>query len=396
MGTSPERSENFDLPLSGDTLELRALLSGWVNVAANGLDGVTEASAMGIPAFSRGVELIAGTIAGLPLKTYAGEGASRRRVTSLLDDPTGPYDMTPFNWVEMQVMHLVCYREAYLLHIRNKAGAAVGYFPVHPDNVTKVEWLANGSKRFHVKNGTETKVYGTPEDPTNEGAIRQVLGPTMSGLRGTSLFQTHRRIFQIAIAAEKASAKTFTGALVSGLISMDGDEDVEEEEAQAIMEKLNQRIAGTDNAGRLAFINRHLKMTSWQMSNLDAQFAESRAFQIEEFARMLGLPPHLLAQTEKQTSWGTGVAEQNVGLARYTLMGYTSRLEAAYRKDLPGKEFAEFDYKGLLQGTPKDEIDLLLSQVAGGLLDANEARAILNLPPKTITTPTPQEAPPNG
>ncbi len=235
-------------------------------------------------------------------------------------------------------------------------------------------------------NGTST-VYGTPDDPTDEGAVVQILGPATTGLRGTSLFHTHLRIFQAAIAAEKASARTFTGALIGGLLTTEGEDEIEEGEADLILEKLNARVSGTDNAGRLAFVNRHLKLTNWQMSNLDAQFNESRAFQVEEFARMLGLPPHLLAAVDKQTSWGTGVAEQNLGLARYCLMAYTSRIESALTAQLPFPDFVEFDYKGLLQGTPKDEIDLLLAEVGGGLLERNEARAIINRPPSEEAIP---------
>jgi len=218
------------------------------------------------------------------------------------------------------------------------------------------------------------------------------LGPASTGLRGVSLFWTHRRIFQIAMAAEKASARTFTDALIGGLVTTDGEEDVDGDEAKLILEHLNGKVSGAENAGRLAFINRHLKLTNWQMSNLDAQFSESRAFQIEEFARMLGLPPHLLAAVDKQTSWGTGVAEQNLGLARYCLMAYTSRIEAALNTALPFPEFVEFDYKGLLQGTPKDEIDLLIAETGAGLLERNEARAVINLPPTTAPEPTAQGA----
>ena len=82
------------------------------------------------------------------------------------------------------------------------------------------------------------------------------------------------------------------------------------------------------------------------MTKRDAQFIESRSFQVEEVSRIYGVPPHLLGQTEKQTSWGTGVAEQNLGLSRYTLMGYTSRIESALVAVLAPAEFAEFDYKG--------------------------------------------------
>ena len=132
------------------------------------------------------------------------------------------------------------------------------------------------------------------------------------------------------------------------------------------------------------------------MTQRDAQFIESRSFQVEEVSRIYGVPPHLLGQTEKQTSWGTGVAEQNLGLSRFTLMGWTSRIESALAAVLPPTEFAEFDYRGLLAGTPQQEIELLIAQKNAGLLSADEARAILNRPPLPEQPAPPAPTPPGG
>jgi putative NIF3 family GTP cyclohydrolase 1 type 2 len=68
-------------------------------------------------------------------------------------------------------------------------------------------------------------------------------------------------------------------------------------------------------------------------------------------------------------------------------MGHTSRIESALRAILPPDHYAEYDYKGLLQGSPKDEIELLIAQVNAGILEANEARAILNRPPLAAAPP---------
>ena len=382
LGLSEPAQTHGTLDLSGDSPELRKLLAGVLTIGTNGLSVPDEANAFGIPAFSRGVELIAGTIAGLPLKTYQEAGATRRGVASAFDDPAGALGMVPFSWVETVIMHLVAYREAFLQHVTNDGGAVIGYWPIIPDAVQKVSRAASGHKRFdvHYADG-DTKTFGTPADPTSAGIITHILGPSISALRGTPLWETHRALFQIAIAAEQATARTFTGALIRGLVTTAADEDVDEAEALVLQEKLNAKIAGVEHAGEMAFVNRHLDFKAWQSTNADAQFNESRAFQIEEFARLLGMPPHLLAQTEKATSWGTGISEQNLGLSRYTLMGYTSRVESALKPLLPDGEFLEFDYKGLLQGAPAEEIKLLIEQVDAGILTKDEARAILNLAP---------------
>ncbi|MDM4723405.1 phage portal protein [Micromonospora sp. WMMA1363] len=56
----------------------------------------------------------------------------------------------------------------------------------------------------------------------------------------------------------------------------------------------------------IAVVNRRLKFSPWTMSATDAQFLQSRQFSVEEVARWFGVPPHLLMQTERQTSWGRG------------------------------------------------------------------------------------------
>ena len=166
-------------------------------------------------------------------------------------------------------------------------------------------------------------------------------------------------------------------------------------EAQAIMDKLNSRIAGVENANQMAFVNRHLAFHPWQMTNADAQFIETRIYCVEEFARITGLPPHLLAAIDKQTSWGTGIAEQNIGLARFCLMSYTSRIESAAKRVLPEGTYIEFDYKGLLQGSPAEEIRLTIEQVAAGIMSPEYAATLLQLPappaPREVSSGTQEE-----
>jgi len=183
-----------------------------------------------------------------------------------------------------------------------------------------------------------------------------------------------------AIAGDRAAAKMFaSGALHSGIVTP--EEDVTEEEAKTIKESLNAKVSGWENAGEIAVVNRRLKFTPWTMSLEDAQFLQSRQFQVEEIARWTGVPPHLLMQTEKQTSWGTGVAEQNRGLSRFTLQSYTSRTEERLSRLLPAPRFCEFDFAGLLQPAPEVEIPLLIQQVAAGLMTPNEARRIRGMDP---------------
>jgi len=171
---------------------------------------------------------------------------------------------------------------------------------------------------------------------------------------------------------------------------------VGDEDAQAIQMDINSKMLGPDKAGSMIMTNKRLTFTKWDQTNDEAQFLELRRYAREEAALMLGLPIYML-EPSKQTSWGTGILEQNLGLQRYTLAPTTSRIEEAISLFIsPSTKFVEFDYKGFLQGSPDIEIKLLLEQYTGGILSFEEVRRTLGLGPKnpndTFLTPTPVSA----
>lgn len=353
-------------------------LAEYFGVHADAVAGVSvsETTSLGVTAFWRGCNIVAGTIAGLPLKTYERVGDDgRRRVDSWLDDPGAPWGLTPFDWTRLIILHQLLRGNAYLRHATNVGGALIGAFPVYPSSVTP-KWVSYG-KEFEVRHDDGTR------ETLSDQEMSQVMGLSIDGLEGMSPLTLMRRAVALGIANEQ-SAGTVMGEGLSIRAIISPDEDWDEGDAEDIGRDLREKMTGVANAGGIAVVNRMLKTHELTMAltPADAQFLESRAFQVEEFARMTGVPPHLLMQTEKQTSWGTGVQEQNLGLQRYTLMGWTTPLEQTVTRLLPPGQFAEFDYKGLLQGTPAQEIALLIEQVTAGLLTVDEARAIMNLGPK--------------
>jgi HK97 family phage portal protein len=360
-------------------------LAEWFGLSGQTTAGVVvnESTSMGLTAVYRAVSIIAGTIAGLPLKTYRDlPDGTRERVASFLDNPDGPDGMTPFEWVELVLVHLLLHGNAYLLHVYNGAGGLAGLMPIHPMAVAVHPVRTDEEHRlydpfrryFKVTDfAGQTQIF-TPLDLTHVPALGS------DGLKGLSPIEANRQAIGTGLAGEKAAARMFaSGLLIGGMVS--GDEDMNQADAQAALDGIKAKVAGADHAGDVAFINAKLKFTPWTMPAVDAQFIESRIHQVEEVSRIFGIPPHLLGQTEKQTSWGTGVAEQNRGLARYTLMSWTTRLEQRLSRLLATPRFVEFDYAGLLQPAPEQEIPLLLSQVQGGLLSLDEARAVRNLGP---------------
>jgi HK97 family phage portal protein len=335
---------------------------------------VGESSVLGLAAVYRAVSLIAGTIASLPMRTIeTNKDGHTERARSFLDTPGGPTGPTPFEWKEQVLVHLLLHGNAYCAHIYGGAGQIVGLLPVHPLAVT-VEMQPDGSRLFTVSLADGTRrVF-------NSAQLTHIPALSTDGVAGLSPIAVARNVFGTSLAGDRAAARMFSnGAMISGLVTP--EEDLTEDEAKTIKDSLRQKIQGGNNSGDIAVINRKLRFEKWSMSAEDAQFLQSRAFQVEEIARFYGVPPHLLMQTEKQTSWGTGVQEQNRGLARYTLEPWTTRIQERLSRLLTGGRKCEFDYSAFVQPDPETEISLLIQQVEAGLLTINEARKIRNLPP---------------
>lgn len=361
---------------------------------------LTERTALGLSAFYRAGALISGTVAALPLHTYRTQADGQRDIVpSWLDDPGAPVDMTAFEWKEMIMWHLFLGGDAFLYHLYNGAGSMAGAQPIHPRSVT-VDWI----RPEHIDRGlVGRKVFsimledGTLVNDLDSRSITQIMGPSLDGLRGMSVISLARTSLGGAVAGDRAAKKMFeNGAMQSAIATP--DEDLEEGEAEAIQRDIDDK-SGVDNAARMIVVNRRLKITPWSMSAVDAEYLEQRKFGIEEVSRWTGVPPHLLMQTDKQTSWGTGVAEQNLGLRQYNLIGYTGRTEARLDRLTPRGQESRFDYAELERPSPKDETGLAIQKYQGGLATRNEGRLTVGLPKVSggdvffgeATAPAPQD-----
>lgn len=359
--------------------------SGWLSMQPGGAGvPVTEDTAMGSTAFYRGVSVIASTIATLPLRTYSTDQVTgeRRPVGSVFDDP-GAQFFTPFEWVELCMVHLVLHGNAYLLHLYNGAGQLAGFFPIHPLLVTP-EWVtdANGKvtgKRFKTNVGG-SDVYH------DETQMTQIMGLGTDGLKGLSVLTIARNAIGTGLAGDQAAARMFaSGMLIGGLVSTD-DESLTKDEGKAIIADLKARLTGSNNAGDIALVNASLKFSPWTMSAEDAQFLESRQYQVEEISRLLGVPKVLLAE-DGASSWGTGIGQLLAYMQKTTLVPWTTRFQQRLSRLLSNPRHTEFDYAGLLQGTPMEQTQLLAAQLAAGIIDTDEARAALNIPPRVPALP---------
>lgn len=344
---------------------------------------VNECTALNIAAVYRCVNLISGSISTLPLRAVEEDEQGRKyRKASWLDNPYGPpddpsvYQGTQEQWKQIVAAHYALYNEVFLWKLFNGAGQVVGALPIHPQFVTvKVDESAPGQRLYDITQDDGTKL----EVGTNE--VHHIVGFTTDGVRGVHVISKARQALGIALAGERSAGNVMANGPQHQILITAPNEDFTEDEATAIATSVQNTVGGADNAGKSTFLNRALNVSVLTMSYADAQFLETRVFQIEEIARWFGIPPHLLGLTEKQTSFGTGVAEQNLGLARFVLNPITSGIAASLSRLLGKKVQADFDFKGFLKPSPEVEIELIIKQVVNGLLTPNEGRALIDKPP---------------
>lgn len=349
-------------------------LAGFLGIGLGNSAGVTltEGTSLGLSAVWRSVSLISGTIAGLPLKTYrrVGDGG-RERVPSFLDSPHP--DMSPFEWAELTLAHELLWGNAYLLHVYGGAGQIVGLSPLPPYAV-RLSLDDKGEKVFSV---TDRK--GTPREFSSLD-LTHIPALGTDGLRGLSPIAVARDSLGAAMASDKAAGSMFKNRLLLGGI-LRAKEALTKAQKDQVLDGLRSQ-AGSDHAGDIAFVPSPVEFTPWTMNAVDAQFLESRHFGVEEVARWFGVPRELLSESGA-SSWGSGIQELVRAFARFTLSAWTTRLEQRLSMLLPKTQFCEFDYSGLLQASPEEEIRLLLEQLAVGLITMDEARAIRNMKPLT-------------
>jgi HK97 family phage portal protein len=356
---------------------------GWYPDGMRGDSGevVTDETALSLTAVWACVNLLAGTIASLPLMVYRTDAQGRRTVARdhrlyrvLHDSPN--YDQTAVDFWEFIGSSLELWGNAYA-RIERSDGQVIGLFPIAPQLVT-VRRRANGTLEYRWSEDGKSYVE-------TDQTMLHIRGFGGNPLGGMSTLHFGRQSFGLARAVDRSAAATFkNGMRPSVQISFTGWLTPEQ---RAIAEKqLADRYIGAMNSGRPFIAEGGAKAEALSMNPEDAQMLESRRFSIEEICRIYGVPPHMVGHTEKSTSWGTGLEQQTLAFQKFTLARRTSRIEQALEKQLltPQERAAgitiEFNMEGLLRGDSAGRATFYQTMTQIGAMTINEVRALENLP----------------
>ena len=345
---------------------------------------VTERSAMQMTAVYSCVRILAEAIAGLPLHlyTYKEDGGKEKAIGHplylLLHDEPNP-EMSSFVFRETLMTHLLLWGNAYAQIIRNGKGEVVALYPLMPNRMTVdrdssgqlfYSYQMNNSDAPTMKAGT---VILKPSD------VLHIPGLGFDGLVGYSPIAMAKNAIGLAIATEEYGAKFFAnGATPGGLLEYPGTV----KDPDRVRESWNKGFSGSQNAGKVAILEEGMKYTPISIAPEQAQFLETRKFQINEIARIFRVPPHMVGDLEKSSF--SNIEQQSLEFVKYTLDPWVVRWEQSLSRALftpeEKKQYVfKFKGEGLLRGDYQSRMNGYATARQNGWMSANDIRELENL-----------------
>lgn len=330
---------------------------------------VSADNANHVTAYFSGIRFIAETVAQLPLRLHRRIPAGREQIR---DDPRvdtfvhlpNP-EMSAHTLRETVTGHAASWGNGYMEVVRDGRGRVQEAWPLLPDRTWR-----------EVRDGTVT--YVTQVENTRirlpADSVIHIPGFGFDGRSGYSLIQLHKQALGIVLAADKAAAEFYgSGMPAKGFASVPAA--LNPKSRQKVRESIQEQL--TDKQ-RLLVLEGGITYEQMGIPPGDAQFLESRKFQVLEIARILRLPPHVLYDLERATF--SNIEQQSLELVVYSLTPWLRRWEDALKKDTLTREerrtlFWKIDERGLLRGDTEAQVKMDDSRFQKGTITPNEIRA---------------------
>ena len=345
---------------------------------------VTERSAMQMTAVYACVRILSESIAGLPVHLYRYQNDGRKEkavdhtLYRLLHDEPNP-EMTSFVFRETLMTHLLLWGNAYAQIIRNGKGEVIALNPLMPNRMTVdrdehgqlyYSYQMSSSDAPTMKGGT---VHLMPTD------VLHIPGLGFDGLVGYSPIAMAKNAIGMAIACEEYGAKFFAnGATPGGILEHPGTV----KDPSRVRDSWNAAFGGSGNANKVAVLEEGMKYTPISISPEQAQFLETRKFQIDEIARIFRVPPHMVGDLDKSSF--NNIEQQSLEFVKYTLEPWIMRWEQSINRALLSETeksayFVRFNVDGLLRGDYQSRMEGYATARQNGWMSANDIRELENL-----------------
>jgi HK97 family phage portal protein len=341
---------------------------------------VNEQTALNYSPVYNAVSLIAGTVATLPLKLIRREERKTIPETSnplyrILHDQPNPY-MTALTFRECMMSHVLLWGNAYAEIVRNRIGQIKELWIITPNRV-RPKLTAEGLF-YEISMDTEAPIV-LPQEK-----ILHVKGLGFDGFVGYSVVAMARKSLGLGMAMETFGGEFFSNGTHPGLV-ISHPSKLDPQTYANMRTALQDSYSGLGKAHRLMLLDEGLKLEKISMPNSDAQFLESRQFQIPEVARWFNLPPHKLKDLTKSSF--SNIESEQISFVTDSILPWLVRLEQSYNSALLTESekkrglYTKHNVEGLLRGNAKDRGEYYRTLWNVGAISINEIREKEDLDP---------------
>lgn len=338
---------------------------------------VNDRTAMQVVALYACVRILANTLASMPMRAMQARGSILvpvDRQPTIVVDPFGGGSTAAWptrrDGVKQLAVSAALRGNGYgVVTARDYLFRPTRISVAHPDTV-KVDADDAGARTYEV-NHVEIDTVD----------VVHVMGLSMPGaITGMSPVAYARQAIGLALAAEEFGARFFgDGAHLSGVIEV--DQDLDKNQARQMKEAWEASHTGLKNAHAAGIMSGGAKWKPITVAPEDAQFLGTRAAANLDMAMLMGIPPHMLGQVDRTTSWGTGIEQQNIGFLAYTMADWLGMFEDAWTAMLPRGQSAVIDTRKLQRTDTAGRMASGVQARTGNIMTINELRGEENLPP---------------
>ncbi|MBL6538256.1 phage portal protein [Streptococcus suis] len=347
-------------------------------------ENVDEFKAMQTTAVYACVRILAEAVASLPIHVYERTATGKERKAEhplyfLLHDEPNP-EMSSFVFRETLMTHLLIWGNAYVQIIRDRSGQVISLYPLLPDKMS-VHRDESGKLYYKYKRQTEENPNFKEKGDAILKAedVLHVPGLGFDGLIGYSPIALAKNAIGMTLATENYGASFFkNGANPGGVLEHPGIL----KDPKRVRDSWNAVYNGVTNAHKVAVLEEGMKYTQVGIPPEEAQFLQTRKFQINEIARLYRIPPHMVGDLEKSSF--SNIEQQSLEFVKYTLDPWVVRLEQAFKRSLflPEEKktyFVKFNVDGLLRGDYQSRMNGYAIGRQNGWLSTNDIRELEDL-----------------
>lgn len=342
---------------------------------------VTPEIALTVSAVLAAFTILSEDISSLPLILYRRNGRNKERdygspYYRLMHDKPNP-EHSSMIFRELVVGHLLAWGNFFGQMIYNSAGDVTEIWPLRPDRMTVVR--VNGERLYTYIGGDGKPRRFAPDQ------ILHIPAFGFDGLVGYSRISLARNAIGLSLATEQYGSKFFANGARPGIALLHPGK-LSDTAYNHLRDSWNEQHQGAEKSQGLAIMEEGMDLKTISIPPEDAQFLETRRFQVNEIARIFRVPPHMIGDMERSTSWGSGIDSQEQGYVNHTLRPWLVRIEQSLNTQLLLEKQQETQYfehllDGLLRGDLTARYGAYVQAINNGIMSPNEVRDRENLNP---------------